>query len=123
MATVGEWAGKNASKKASGHTPHFTPETRRGFQERCERQKLRVFCGECQALRAIAECTGIRNEKANSSTYSVILESCGHQRSVTIAVEFTPSQKEKRGWTQTEAIESDPEALEIREEMNDARLL
>lgn len=126
---LGEWSGKNASKQASGIASHHACETTRGFLERATRHRLRVFCGECQALRRIAECTRIRDEKENSSTYDVILEICRHQRSVTVAVEFTPSQKEKRGWTQTEAIEShpvesvDPEIREIRSAMESEQLL
>jgi len=125
---IGEWSGKNASPKAIGHTSHFTCETRRGFVERSTKNHLRIWCVECKELRAIAECTAITNETANSSTYQVILD-CpqAHTRSVTIAVDFTPSQKEKRGWTQETEIpeieQVDPEVMEIRSAMGSDGLL
>jgi hypothetical protein len=106
---VGEWVGNK--KKASGIAGRLAPETTRGFEERAARQGLRVWCGECQELRAIAECTGL-TETQNSSTYAVILEICGHQRSVTLAVEFTPSRKNKREWAET-----DPGIAAISSEM------
>jgi hypothetical protein len=79
-------------------------------------------------MRGIAECVSVHDETANSSTYSVILSSCGHQRSVTVAVEFTPSQKDKRGWTHDTEIpeaksEDQIEAEAIRADMTDGQLL
>jgi hypothetical protein len=73
-------------------------------------------------MRGIAECVSIQ-ESANSSTYGVILSDCGHQRSVTVAVEFTPSQKEKRGISTTEIESVDPETMEIRSAMQSDGLL
>jgi hypothetical protein len=125
---VGEWAGKNASKQASGLASHHACETRRGFEKRCERLNLKVFCRDCSALRGIVECVSVQDETANSSTYSVILSDCGHQRSVTVAVEFTRSQQEKRGWTQETEIpeaqsEDQIEAEAIRADMADRQLI
>lgn len=124
---LGEWSGKNASKQASGIISHHVPETRRGFVERAIRQRLRVFCGECKELRSITECTGITNETETSSTYQVRLSDCEHPRSVTLAVEYVPSRKIKRGLTQdTEIPETKPEDIEaeaIRTEMDSAGTL
>ena len=114
MKILGEW-GKKA-KKASGASHHIC-ETRRGFVDSSARKHLRVFCPTCQTLRAIAECTCIA-EQETSSTYDVILETCGHQRAITVAVEFKPS-KEKRGVQETE----DKERADLLSAMSDARLL
>jgi hypothetical protein len=124
---AGEWAKVN-QKKASGHASRFTPETARGFKDRTTRQGIRVWCGECKELRAIDKCVSVQEETENSSTYLVSLDQCGHQRSVTQSVEFTPSVKERRGWTkETESqipeIEPiDPERAELLDAMRDARL-
>jgi len=69
-------------------------------------------------MRGIAECVSVQDETANSSTYGVILSDCGHQRSVTVAVGFTPSQKEKRGWTEDQI-----EVEEIRADLESEQLL
>jgi len=111
MKIFGQWGKK--TKKASGASDHVC-ETRRGFVDSSARKHLRVFCGECQALRAIADCLCIE-EKESSSTYDVILATCGHRRAITVAVEFKPS-KEKRG-TQ------EKERASLLSEMDDARLL
>jgi hypothetical protein len=119
---VGEWKKPN-QKQASGLVSHHVCQTRRGFVESSARKRLRVFCAKCQSLRAIAECADIHDERENSSTFDVILSDCGHSRSVTIAVEFTPSQKEKRGISANEIESVDPETLEIRSAMQSDGLL
>jgi len=123
-----EWAKVN-QKKASGQTSHHACETARGFKDRTTRQGLRVWCGKCKELRAIDKCVSVQEETENSSTYLVILDQCGHQRSVAQSVEFTPSVKERRGWTKEtesqipEIDPVDPERAELLDVMNDARLL
>lgn len=121
---IQEWGKGAPHATASGKTCRELPESCRGFLVRAERQKLKVYCLECQKLCNIVRCTRISEETAKSSTYHVILDCLeSHARSIKLAVNYMPTELERRGFTRdsefpdpeidTKESEIDPDQVEV----------
>jgi hypothetical protein len=73
-------------------TRHDAPDSFRGIVKSLRRSRTRVWC-PTHRLQAVVQCTGIR-QLEESAVYDCILE-CGCTRTVQLAVNRTPSGKEK----------------------------
>ena len=116
IGQVGEWLAPN-QKQASGITKQTAPDSYVGAVANFARTRFRTYCGQCKELRDIAKCTGI-TQAEESATYQVILDVCGHERSVTISVSRTPSGKAKLAAEKERA-----ELQEIRADLESEQLL
>ena len=112
----------NFSPAPVGHESHTACETCSGFVSSCTRKKIRVLCPVCEELRAIAKCTRILAEREGSVVYRVVLDVCGHERTMEVAVSRTPSGKKKLS-EEKERAKVFREHQELLDQMNSAGTL